>query len=67
MSLKGFSIFLLDPFLYVVFDVPCYSKHKIIIVSPGLVFSFLASRLAHNHLPGIVIYLLYTTACISFI
>jgi hypothetical protein len=31
------------------------------------VFSFLASRLAHNHLPGIVIYLLYTTACISFI
>jgi hypothetical protein len=34
----------------------CYSK-------PRISAHFLASRLAHNHLPGIVIYLLHTTAC----
>jgi hypothetical protein len=38
----------------------CYSK-------PTISVSFLASRLAHNHLPGIVIYLPYTTACNFFI
>jgi hypothetical protein len=41
-------------------EVECYSKPRISVY-------FLASRLAHNHLPGIVIYLPISTACNSFI